>query len=205
MKIRISKIVIGVAIAVVSTSAMAAVDGQFFVNGEAAGSDVNIANLQDRSDTSAAGALRLGYVWNSGAVSWGVETGYVDLGSVTGAPPTIGGPPLGGPGQIQITTRGEVLGGNFKLHYGDYGWFLSARGGWFHSQTDGSYKDFLGHTLISTNSSGDGVYAGVGLGYDFNQHIGVSLNYDFFQTRAGGIYQGHYNTSMYGGTFEYRF
>jgi len=38
-----------------------------------------------------------------------------------------------------------------------------------------------------------------------NRHIGVSLNYDFFQSRANGIYQGRFNTGMYGGTFEYRF
>jgi hypothetical protein len=49
------------------------------------------------------------------------------------------------------------------------------------------------------------VYAGVGFGYDFSIHIGISLNYDVFETRADGIYIGHFNTSMYGGTVEYRF
>jgi OmpA-OmpF porin, OOP family len=206
MKKWISMVAIGATVAATSGAALAA-DGQFFVNGEVAGSDVNIANLQGRSDTSLAGALRLGYQWNAGTVSWGVETGYADLGKVTGynydAVYNAGGPydPL----HLNVTTRGELLGGNFKLHYGNYGWFLSARGGWFHSQTHGSVNDQLGYASLSRSASGDGVYAGLGLGYDFSQHISVSLNYDFYQTRANGIYDGHFNTSVYGGTFEYRF
>ncbi|GAB2593177.1 outer membrane beta-barrel protein [Dyella jejuensis] len=202
----ISKAAVGAALVVASSAAMA-VDGNFFVNGEAAGSDVNISNLQGRDQTSAAGALRLGYLWNAGAVSWGVEGGYVDLGKVNGndnyAVENLGGPY--DPVHVSIKTHGEILGGNFKLHYGDYGWFLSARGGWFHSQTSGRANDQLGYASVSSSSTGDGVYAGVGLGYDFNRHIGISLNYDFFQSRANGIYDGHFNTSMYGGTFEYRF
>jgi hypothetical protein len=207
MKKWISKVAIGATIAAVSSSAMA--DGQFFLNGEAAGSEVNIANLQNNSDNSAAGALRFGYLWNSESreMSWGIETGYADLGKITGynnyAVSNLGGPY--DPIRISVKTYGELLGGNFKLHYGDYGWFLSTRGGFFHSQTTAHARDELGYASISSSSNGSGFYAGIGLGYDFNTHIGVSLNYDFYQTRANGIYDGHFNTNVYGGTFEYRF
>jgi OmpA-OmpF porin, OOP family len=206
MKKWISKAAIGAAIVAASSSAMA-MDGQFFVNGEAAGQDTAFNNLRNRDPTSWAGAVRLGYMWNAGAFSWGIETGYADLGSVAGTNfhliSSEGGPydPL----RISAKTHGEMLGGNFKVHYGDYRWFVSARAGYFHSQTTEHVHDTFG--LLSSGSasaSGNGFYAGVGVGYDFTQHFGMSLNYDLFHSQAPGIWQGHFGTSMYGGSLEYR-
>jgi OmpA-OmpF porin, OOP family len=74
----------------------------------------------------------------------------------------------------------------------------------FHSQSTQHASDTLGE-FPTVWGSADGAGAGVGLGYDFNRHIGISLNYDVFETRANGIYEGHFNTSIYGDTFEYRF
>jgi hypothetical protein len=61
------------------------------------------------------------------------------------------------------------------------------------------------HQQPSNVIRGFGAYACVGFGYDFNKHVGISLNYDLFETRANGIYLSYFNTSRYGGTFEYRF
>jgi OmpA-OmpF porin, OOP family len=208
MKTWISKVAIGAALAAASSTSMA-MDGNFFVNGEVAGSNVNINNLQNRDDTSTAGALRFGYMWNQGPMSWGVETGYVDLGSISGNDPYGGVYTNNGAFDqlhLSVKTYGEMLGGNFKLRISDYGWFFSSRLGLFHSQTTQHASDTLGEfPTVSSSANGTGAYAGVGFGYDFNTHIGISLNYDVFETRANGIYVGHFNTSMYGGTFEYRF
>jgi hypothetical protein len=206
MNKRIFKAAIGAAMAVASSAAMAT-DGSFFINGEVAGANANIRNLQNKDNTSTAGAVRAGYLWHSGDYSWGAEAGYVDLGKVSGSDNYAVFNAVGAydPLHIDIKTQGEMLGGVFKLHYGDYGWFLSGRGGWFHSHTSARVHDQLGLAAVSASRNGDGFYAGFGLGYEFNKHISVSLNYDYFQSRAEGIYNGNFNTGMYGGTFEYRF
>jgi OmpA-OmpF porin, OOP family len=206
MKLGISKIAIGVAIAIASTSAMAA-DGQFFINGEGAGQDTSFNNLRDRDPTSWAGAVRLGYLWNAQSFTWGVETGYVDLGQIAGTNygliSSLGGPydPL----RINVRTDGEILGGVFKAHFGDNGWFFSSRAGWIHTQTYATEHDALGFGSAKANASDNGFYVGAGIGYDFSRHFGVSLNYDLYHSQAPGIWQGHFGTSMYGGTAEFRF
>jgi hypothetical protein len=196
----ISTVAVGAALALASSSAVA-VDGNFFVNGEAAASNVDINNLQHKNDTSTAGALRLGYLWNAGPVSWGLEAGYADLGKVTGYNDYYGYDVV----HASVKTQGELLGSNFKLHFGHSGWFFSARAGWFHSRTTARSYDDRHLGSYEARSNGDGFYLGTGMGYDFNRHIGVSLNYDLYQSRANGVYDGRFNTNVFGGTLEYRY
>jgi OmpA-OmpF porin, OOP family len=194
-----SKFAAALALAAISSSAMA-MDGNFFVNGEVAGSNANISNLQDT--TSTAGAVRLGYMWNAGPMGWGIEAGYVDLGKISGNYYDYS---YGYPAYLHasVTTRGSMLGGNFKTHFGYSGWFFSGRLGWFHSNVHATVSD--AYASESNSATGDGTYVGIGFGYDFNQHAGIALNYDNYQTNADGIYNRRFNTGMYGATFEYRF
>ena len=194
------QVAIATPLALGSLGAMAADTGGFFINGEVAGSNYDVSNLQN--NTSTAGAVRLGYLWNAGQVDWGVEGGYVDLGKATGNSYFfIDNAAF--PQNVSVKTRGALLGGNVKMYFGDGNWFLSARGGWFHSSTRARFS--TGSYSVSDSEDGNGIYAGVGVGYDFTPHAGVALNYDNYQSSAPGIYDRRFNIGMYGATFEYRF
>jgi opacity protein-like surface antigen len=110
------------------------------------------------------------HAWTFG-VGWrftrhfALEAGYTDLGDYAGSAPAVGGPM-----DLRITSL--ELGLAAKLPFGRSKFFGQARAGvhrWenkFHNFEAG-FKD-----------TGADAYYGLGLGYDFTDLFGVSLNYE---------------------------
>lgn len=137
--------------------------------------------------------LRVGYRWDIGAFSYGLEAGYANLGHsyyFTGH----------NTGFDQYSERidGPLLGASLKYAL-PLGFFISGRGGFFRPtdhQIDQSTHWIIGlplgpyaHSTARENPSGTGSYVGVGLGYDFNTSFGVGLNYDRYRAHVVTNYQ----------------
>ena len=189
MKRNVTGLMLGAVLSAASMSAMAA-DGGFFINAEAGGSSYQVSNAQDTSGSAYAG--RLGYMWH-GSADFGIEGGYVDLGKITDN--TYGE-------NAEAKVHGTLLGANARLPMGG-NWFLSVRGGWFHSSSS-SRATYYGGTL-SADANGDGTYFGVGVGADLNTHTALSVNYDNYQSKAEGVFDRRFNVGFYGVSLEYRF
>lgn len=178
----------GLALAGVSTTSLAtdASGGGFFVNGNVGQSryNANRRDWSDRNDTAA--AIRFGYRWH-GAVDFGVEGGYVDLGKLRDR---INTPNYSFSGDLKV--KGFLLGVNGKYHFGQSGWYLSARGGWFGTRADyrahASFTSSIATASYSVSdsisSTNGGWYAGVGAGYDLNSHFSVGVSYDNYHAKA---------------------
>ncbi|MEV8521998.1 outer membrane beta-barrel protein [Dyella marensis] len=206
----ISKTALAVAM-VTSGAAMAADGGQFFVNGQIGSQKVSTSKaLKGVKKNELIGTLRAGYMWNNGPLSYGAETGYVVLGSENGviAKESNGvSPRIVMPEQaLRVKTNGWLFGGNAKLHIGD-SWFVSGRGGLFRSNLRVRTGEVNKPASSSHKSTKNGYYAGVGAGYDFNEHFGLGANFDYYRARVnlgsgvktiGGGYE------VYGVTAEYR-
>jgi OmpA-OmpF porin, OOP family len=168
-------------------------------------------------------ALRVGYRWTTGAFSYGLETGYVNMG------PTYADfyDPMNGPDvftHYEERIDGVVLGPTLKYDL-PMGFFVSARGGFFrstdHQMERVSFEPQLFDLPFTPFSdeyradiSGIGSYVGLGVGYDFNQSFGLSLNCDRYRPHVGletnwwehgELFIGTPKVLTYSVTAEYRF
>lgn len=195
MNKRIQLTAIAGVFALASTSLMAAEQGTFFVNGNLGQAHYHDSGFSNGSNTDTAAALRAGYDWNVSNWSVGVEGGYADLGKATGK--VFAG---GNVASFNIKTTGWLLGGNGKYRFDNH-MFVSARMGWFRSNFDVNVPGYG-----SQSFSGDGAYGGLGVGYDFNQHFSLGVNYDGYHGRAtvAGI-KTKESIGVYSAFAEYRF
>lgn len=187
MKKRI--LVIGLALAMggISTTALAAEPGQFYV-GAGVGQakwhvDVpgGLSGVKlDDSDTTA--SVRFGYVWHW-SVDFAVEGGYVDLGKLTSnyadQYDTI---------RTQIKNQGAFAG--VKVKYGfAQNWYVEGRGGLYQAKVsqDGSDVYVMNGQqttdTFSTDETKTNWYAGVGVGYDLSRQFSLGLNYDYYRSK----------------------
>ena len=196
-----------VAIALVlgtASSVALADDGNAFVNANAGTSQYNISNPfsgiegNSFSKTGKAGALRVGYRWNS-VVDYGVEAGYGFLGNATSR--------VASENVItrnQVQTRGWLLGGNLNYNINEH-WYVDARAGWFRARSlvegrvmTASYNESDRGVISRT-----GEYFGVGGGYNFNKNLSLGLAYDTYRAPLPDSYS--HRIGMYSLQAEYRF
>jgi OOP family OmpA-OmpF porin len=166
----------------------------FFVDGQ-------LGQTQYRTDllshnNSVFQNVRFGWRWN-GIV--GPEIGYAYLGR----PKTDY---FGSDTSLSTKARAVTVGVNAKYNVYE-NWFVTAHAGYLRSQTkfDFAYGNLNG----SEQSYNNGLYAGLGVGYDLTKNFSVGLNYDNYRLQAGhsdsdlGRYR--VNVAAYSASVEYRF
>jgi hypothetical protein len=201
------------ALSFVSLSASAAThDGAFIgVNGGGSQFDISHSNFSDKNDT-AYGAVA-GYRWVvDRPFAIGVEVGYVDLGKMT-AVSSIGGPGYVDNFTYKFKSKAVLVGANGKWDL-PHGFTITARAGIAHSRSNytiDSHAEFMGATddsrVYDVQSTDNAIYAGLGFGYDFNEHVGITATYDHYALKAEDVTgdKRTVNVGVFGGSLEYRF
>jgi OmpA-OmpF porin, OOP family len=198
-------------ITLVSTSAVpafAAQDG-FFVNGSVGQSHVDAFDVpgdlfNELKGDATAFDVNGGYRWG-----WfGVEAGYADPGHVSKTFTVSGAAP-----SFSYTDKGHIHGvtAGINVHYEFLpNWYVSGRAGAFH--WNGSELSYIGFNDIGTgdpimtrqSGSHTDWYAGVGVGYDFSQQVGIGVAYDRYKARSRSD-EIDLTSSIWSLTAEYRF
>jgi OmpA-OmpF porin, OOP family len=180
---------VAVALALGAASSAAFADsGNAFVNANVGSSNYNInspANVAGydsyQNKYAAAGALRVGYRWNS-VVDYGVEVGYGYMGNArTKIDNEDGGL------RLNQKNRGWLLGGNLNYNITDH-WYVSARAGWYRARNLYAVSVIPSGTYdVRGDYTATGEYFGVGAGYNFNKHFSVGLAYDNYHTPGNNL------------------
>lgn len=163
---------------------------------------VGSTDIGTESDTS--GQLIFG--WRSRFI--GSEVGYVNLGSVEADIPGTTFSRAGFPsltnGHAKLSGDGWIVGINGHFNPTKM-WYISARGGLFlwKLHFDASATDHSGATLHDSESQQSASwYAGVGTGVDFNRHMSLGVNFDFYKIAKDDL---EIDNKVYTVNFEYRF
>jgi len=163
---------IAFALAAASSSSFADETGGFFINGNLGQSSYNSGTVT--SNTTFGSTIRGGYSWYSEEWDFGVEAGYVNLGTVRSPLYTVGIPAI----TESAKADGPLLGINLKYKFANQ-WFVSGRLGYLQTTVDTSVSGGFG----SYDFHGGGGYGGVGVGYDFTKHFSLGLAYDTYRIK----------------------
>lgn len=128
-----------------------------------------------------------GYRWKVGQdIGLGVEAGYTDLGNYR-----LRNTFNSGPVNQRSTTnalRGWLVGVNGRINLTPQ-WYVGAHGGYFRaSDNNDRYYDTVAQDLGFSDGDRPGRgswYAGIGTGWDVNEHLGIGVQYDYFHANAG--------------------
>jgi len=167
--------------------------GQWFVNGSVGQGHINEGPYNDHPTTY---AINGGYRWKVGQdLGLGVEVGYNDMGNYT-LKNVFNGNDVNQK-DVRNELRGWTAGVNGKINVWQ-GLYLSGRAGVYGWKGHGySDQDFNRHDLSEVD-----YYGGAGVGYDFNDHFGMGLSYDYYHAGKNGV---HLSTDTASLTAEYRF
>jgi len=141
--------------------------------------------------------VRFGWRWN-GIV--GPEVGYVYLGRPKAD---------FGNASLSVKPRAVTVGVNAKYNVYE-NWFVTAHAGYLRSQTKFAWSGIIDNNYKTFNN---GLYAGLGVGYDLTKNFSVGLNYDNYRINAGNSTSANYvgvgrtrvNVAAYSASVEYRF
>ncbi len=155
------------ALGLCATAAAQSVDG-FFLQARAGSASATSSDF-DKDVTAA--QITGGYRWGA----FGVEAGYVNFNGFEGERDVF---------DLEADVDGFTLGGNFRAPFGT-GWYFGARAGAFFWQADAdtlvpSSTQPGRFLVVRRDESSTDLYAGVSLGYDFNEQVGLGLAYDYF-------------------------
>lgn len=168
--------------------------GNWFINGSVGQAHVAQGPYDDHPTTY---AINGGYRWKVGQdLGLGVEAGYNDLGNfkaknifnsndvnLTSQRHALRGWTAGVNGRIDVY-RGLYVSGRAGL----YGWHAPGL-----QDPQASNRHDLGKVSY---------YAGAGIGYDFSNHFGVGVSYDYYHAAKSGL---KLTTDAASLTAEYRF
>jgi hypothetical protein len=185
-----------IACACVGTGAQAKDLTGWFVNG-GVGSAHYHATLDGYSGRESDTSFQINGGWRSQFI--GVEAGYIDLGSVSE-----------GASIDDIAAYGKASGKGWTVgldgHFNPTDkWYISARAGLFLWTLHGSASlDSGDGAVLSGSISQHGLngYAGVGTGVDFNRHVSLGVDFDYYKIEKHGYDIG---TRVYSVNMEYRF
>ena len=150
------------------------VDG-LFVQGRLGSASTTSSDFDDDANSY---QITAGYRWGA----FGIEAGYVDFSGFEGEDRNF---------DLDADVQGFTIGGNFRAPFGE-GWFFGARAGAYIWEADAdtvvpsstSPGSFL---VVRRDVDNTDFYAGVSVGYDFNESFGLGLAYDYFGPEDGDV------------------
>jgi OmpA-OmpF porin, OOP family len=201
------------ALSFVSFAANAAThDGAFIsVNGGQSNYDISHTQWQDKTDR--AYGVTAGYRWVvDRPFAIGVEAGYVNLGKMT-TRYDFSDDYYRDVYKFNQKGQSILVGANGKWDL-PHGLSITARAGIAHSRVKFKGQEDLSPAIrgydpyeTSRTSTDNGIYAGLGFGYDFTPNFGLTLTYDHYSLKARDVLldKRSVDVSVYGGALEFRF
>lgn len=171
---------------------------------------------QTDRESTAFGAL-VGYRWVvARPFAFGVEAGYMHLGNTTWKA-LYGGLSIHNNVRQKTKANAFLVGVNGKWDL-PYDLTVTARIGVAHIRAKSDLTETITVSNVLTpvpaftkrshpSWSGNRVYGGVGVGYDFSENVGLTLSYDRYSFKTNGAYDPDHaaHVGLLGLTAEYRF